>query len=176
MDWSAMDETLLIQLAREGRPEAIEELFGRVWPLVWHWAFGVTGARTQADHVAQEAIYRAFAALDRFESGRPFRPWLKRITVNRAIDALRREVPHVPLTVEPIDTRSDIVEFEGLRSDVIDAVRLLPERQRLVIVLHYWLDCSVEEIASILNIPVGTVASRMNRARSRLKEQIGARF
>src|SRR5437763_16683857 len=85
-----MDETLLVQLARQGHEEAVDELFARVWSVVWHWAYAVTADRSLADHVAQETIYRAFAALDRFDESRPFLPWLKRITVNRAIDELRR--------------------------------------------------------------------------------------
>src|SRR5213593_2340949 len=79
-----MDEARLVALARAGEETAVDELFGRVWPLAWHWAFGVTGDRMLADHVAQEAVLRAFRSLGRFDSARPFRPWLKRITVNLA--------------------------------------------------------------------------------------------
>src|SRR5207237_1595539 len=86
-----MDDAQLVALARAGEQAAVEELFGRVWPLAWHWAYGVTGDRMLADHVAQEAVLRAFSSLDRFDPARPFRPWLKRITVNLAIDELRRE-------------------------------------------------------------------------------------
>lgn len=168
-----MDEALLVQLAREGRESAIEELFGRVWPLVWHWAFAITGDRTLADHVAQDAIYRAFGSLDRFEPGRPLRPWLKRITVNTAIDEVRRERKQE--SVRAILRVRDALDTDrGEHSDVIAAVRALPSRQRIVIALYYWLDCPVEEIASILNIPVGTVASRMNRARSALRDEMEA--
>src|SRR5436189_3406559 len=86
-----MDEAQLVALARAGEETAIDELFTRFWPLVWHWAYGVTGDRMLADHVAQDSILRAFGSLDRFDPARPFRPWLKRITVNVAIDELRRE-------------------------------------------------------------------------------------
>jgi DNA-directed RNA polymerase specialized sigma24 family protein len=65
-----MDEALLVQLAREGREEALDELFTRVWPLVWHWAYAIVGSGALADDVAQETIYRAFAALDRFDAVR----------------------------------------------------------------------------------------------------------
>src|SRR5213596_1817856 len=91
-----MDEAQLVALARAGEETAVDELFGRVWPLAWHWAYGVTGDRMLADHVAQEALGRAFATLDRFDPTRAFRPWLKRITVNLAIDELRREQKHDP--------------------------------------------------------------------------------
>src|SRR5205823_3147059 len=118
-------------------------------------------------------IYRAFAALDRFDESRPFLPWLKRITVNGAIDELRRErragarvTPHgAEPSHDPFDSRVE-------STPIVEAVRRLPMPQRLVIVLHYWLDCPVEEIASLLGIRVGTVASRMNRARAALKAQL----
>src|ERR671934_1748848 len=87
----ATDDALLIELVRSGSEDAAAELFERHWPLVWHWAFGVTGDRGLAEQVAQEAILRAFRSLDRFDAVRPFRPWLKRVTVNLAIDELRRE-------------------------------------------------------------------------------------
>jgi RNA polymerase sigma factor (sigma-70 family) len=89
-----MDESELVDHARAGDAGAIEELIARTWPLVWQWAYGVVGDRTLADHVAQEAVLRAFQSLDRFDPERPFRPWLKRITVNYAIDQLRRQPPH----------------------------------------------------------------------------------
>src|ERR671935_1101803 len=86
-----VDESRLIELARGGDRGAMEQLFEQAWPLAWHWAYGVTGDRMLADHVAQEAVHRAFRTLDRFDPARPFRPWLKRITINLAIDELRRE-------------------------------------------------------------------------------------
>ena len=58
--------------------------------------------------------------------------------------------------------------------DVVAGVRSLPPRQRIVVVLHYWLDTGVEEIGSLLEIPVGTVVSRLSRARAALREQLEA--
>jgi DNA-directed RNA polymerase specialized sigma24 family protein len=84
-----MEETLLVQLARQGNEEAVDELFGRVWPVVWHWAYAVTADRSLADNVAQETVYRAFAALDRFDAGRPFLPWLKSQAESPATTPLR---------------------------------------------------------------------------------------
>jgi RNA polymerase sigma-70 factor, ECF subfamily len=166
-----MDEATLVEEARGGDHRALERLFEHMWPLAWHWAYGVTGDRMLADHVAQEAVVRAFASLERFDATRAFRPWLKRITVNLAIDELRRERKHDPArwselrTVHPFEDRE-------LLDDVVAAVRDLPERQRLVVVLHYWLDTSVDEIAAYLEIPIGTVVSRLSRARATLREAL----
>jgi RNA polymerase sigma-70 factor, ECF subfamily len=166
-----MDEATLVDLACGGDREAMERLFEHAWPLAWHWAYGVTGDRMLADHVAQESVVRMFASLERFDPTRAFRPWLKRITVNLAIDELRRERKHDAerwgelRSVHPFDDREVLDEL-------VTAVRALPERQRLVVVLHYWLDSSVDEIAAYLGIPVGTVVSRLSRARAALREQL----
>jgi RNA polymerase sigma-70 factor (ECF subfamily) len=167
-----MDEATLVERARSGDRRSLEQLFEHTWPLAWHWAYGVTGDRMLADHVAQETVARAFASLGRFDPTRAFRPWVKRITLNLAIDELRRERKHDPArwtelrTVHPFDDREVL-------DQVVAAVRELPERQRLVVVLHYWLDTSVEEIATYLEIPVGTVVSRLSRARAALREELG---
>jgi RNA polymerase sigma-70 factor, ECF subfamily len=169
-----MDDAQLVALARAGEEAAVDELFGRIWPLVWHWAFGVTGDRMLADHVAQEAVLRAFRSLDRFDPARPFRPWLKRITVNLAIDELRREKRQERARTWMAELRA-AAPFEDdpeLLDSLVAAVRELPERQRLVVVLHYWLDTGVEEIGAILGIPIGTVVSRLSRARAALRERL----
>jgi RNA polymerase sigma-70 factor, ECF subfamily len=167
------DDALLIELVRGGSQDAAAELFERHWPLVWHWAFGVTGDRGLAEQVAQEAILRAFRSLDRFDPARPFRPWLKRVTVNLAIDELRRERRHESAPEWMSELRA-VPPFEDaeLLDSVVAAVRTLPPRQRIVVVLHYWLDTGVEEIASLLEIPVGTVVSRLSRARASMRAQL----
>jgi RNA polymerase sigma-70 factor (ECF subfamily) len=85
------DDALLIALAQRGSLDAVAELFERYWPVAWQAAFAVTGNLARADDAAQDAIQRAFAALDRFETGRPFAPWIRKIAANRAIDELRRD-------------------------------------------------------------------------------------
>ena len=104
---------------------------------------------------------------------RPFSPWLKRITINLAIDELRRERRHESAPEWMAELRP-VTPFEDadVLAEVVDAVRALPPRQRIVVVLHYWLDTGVEEIASLLGIPVGTVVSRLSRARAALRAQL----
>jgi RNA polymerase sigma-70 factor (ECF subfamily) len=172
-----MDESRLVELARGGDEQAVRDLFSRVWPLAWQWAYGVVGDRSLADQTAQTALSRAFASLDRFDPERPFRPWLKRITINVAIDEFRRERRRAAATEEWLSELRAVAppdddEARLLDELLVDAVRSLPARQRLVVALHYWLDCGVEEIASLLDIPVGTVVSRLSRARAVHREQL----
>ena len=166
-------DTELIVLARQGSQEAAEVLFDRYWTHAWRTAYAVTADRTLADDAAQEAIEKAFASLHRFDETRPFAPWLKRITVNRAIDHLRRG-RRLELLRDEETTYHSWAVGEAAEDDlrhwaVADAVAALGAGKRVVIVLHYWLDLPLEEIAGILGIPVGTVASRLGRAKNELR-------
>ena len=160
----------LIALARKGSPEAAAILFDRYWPTAWAAAYAVTADRALADDAAQDAIQRAFGALGRFDVTRPFGPWLKRIAVNRAIDYLRSASRVEPLHPWSLSEQAE----EDLRLwAVADAVAALGEAKRLVVVLHYWLDLPLEEIAGVLGLPVGTVASRLGRALEELRVALG---
>ena len=166
-------DTELIGLARRGSTQAVEVLFDRYWPYAWRTAFAVTADRALADDAAQEAIEKAFAALDRFDESRPFGPWLKRIAVNRAIDVLRRE-RRLEVSPDPDAAFHDWSLTETAEEDmrlwaVTDAVAGLGASKRVVVVLHYWLDLPLEEIAGTLGLPVGTVASRLARAKDELR-------
>ncbi len=158
----------LIALARRGSAEAAGVLFDRYWEVAWRAAYAVTADRELADDAAQDAVQRAFGALDRFEETRPFGPWLKRIAANRAIDLLRRE-----RRLAPLDERATACSWDagaaGESRVVAEAVGTLDPQKRIVVVLRYWLDFSVEDIAGTLGIPVGTVASRLSRALAELR-------
>ncbi|HEU0303939.1 MAG TPA: sigma-70 family RNA polymerase sigma factor [Gaiellaceae bacterium] len=156
----------LIALARTGSAEAAGVLFDRYWDHAWRAAYAVTADRALADDAAQDAVQRAFGALDRFDETRAFGPWLKRIAANRAVDLLRRE-----RRLTALDEHAVAYEWDAAGGDraVAEAVGALDPQKRIIVVLRYWLDLSVEEIAGVLGIPVGTVASRLSRALARLR-------
>jgi RNA polymerase sigma-70 factor (ECF subfamily) len=166
-------DTELIVLARKGSTAAVDALFDRYWPYAWRAAYAVTADRGLADDAAQEAIERAFAALHRFDETRPFGPWLKRIAVNRAVDQLRRrrsvEALHDEETTFHAWTIGESAEEDLRLWAIADAVAALGASKRVVVVLHYWLDLPIEEIAGVLGLPVGTVASRLARAKDELR-------
>ena len=166
----------LIVDARRGSGDALAALYRKYWPIAWQWAYAITGNRERADDLAQEAFLSAADALWRFDVERPFGPWLKRILLNAAIDDIRR-LRRSPV---PLDWFDDLrppatAEQERDTGELVDAVRALAPARRLVIVLHYWLELKVDEIAALLEIPYGTVASRLSRGladvRAALEEQ-----
>jgi RNA polymerase sigma-70 factor (ECF subfamily) len=157
----------LVELARRGSREAAAELFSRHWHGAWRAAYAITGRRELADDVAQDAFERAFAALSRFDQERPFAPWLHRIVVNRCLDLLRRERRLVQGEAE-----LDLLEWRDVAAgdhELLEAVAGLSLQRRVVIVLRYGLGYSPAAIAALLEIPIGTVHSRLARALEQLR-------
>ena len=166
-----IDDAALVAGARDGAPDAISALYRRYWPLAWGWAYALTGERGRADDLAQDAVLRAFRSLRTFDEQRPFGPWLKRILLNLAGDELRRLRRGELAEGWMGEWRAPSTDVE-VPDELRDAVRALPPARRLVLVLHYWLDLPLDEIAALLDVPFGTVASRLSRARADVRRAL----
>jgi RNA polymerase sigma-70 factor, ECF subfamily len=169
--WRRVTDASLVRAARRGSEEAMAELFERHWPLMHRAALLITGDAAAAEDIAQEAFLSAIRALDRFDMRRPLGPWLHRIATNRAIDwsrarALRREVSDAG-EVEPA---ASVVE--GMDEELLAALQTLGVEQRAVVVLRYVLDLTPGEIAQRLDLPRGTVNSRLRRGLDALGERL----
>jgi len=162
----------LVERAREGSRDAAGELFRRHWEAVWKAACALVGRRALADDVAQEAFVRAFAALDQFDEQRPLAPWLKRIAVNRAIDELRSERRLRVVEGGEAATPESRAEGQEPEDAVVSAVQRLDVGKRVVVVLHFWLGYSLRQVAELLAVPPGTVASRLSRALAELRADL----
>jgi RNA polymerase sigma-70 factor, ECF subfamily len=155
-------DAALVRAAQRGSEPAVEELFSRHWPDAYRTALLITHDRAAAEDIAQEAFVSALRALPRFDRRRPLRPWLHRIVVNRAIDwararRLRQEVD-VAAVPEPVAPPPDL----GLGELGAAIARLTPEH-RAVVVMRYLLELTPGEIADVLDLPRGTVNSRLRR-------------
>jgi len=161
------DERAWVRGAQAGSASDLEALFRAHWPRAYRAAYLVVHDAAGAEDVAQEAFLAAVRALDRFDSRRPFGPWLHRIVVNRAIDwararALRREVgAEETVAAAPAPESADVAARPA--KDVLGALAALTPDHRAVIVLRYLLEYSPGEIARILELPRGTVNSRLRR-------------
>jgi RNA polymerase sigma-70 factor, ECF subfamily len=174
------EERAWIRGAQSGSASALEALFREHWPRAHRAAYLVVQDGAAAEDIAQEAFLAAVRNLDRFDRGRPFGPWLHRIVVNRAIDwararALRRE------TGEPLfgewdeDTEDNVRIGNPVPEDIAGGLRSLSPEHRAVIVLRYLLDYTPGEIAELLDLPRGTVNSRLRRGLDRLEEILDRR-
>jgi RNA polymerase sigma-70 factor, ECF subfamily len=121
-----------------------------------------------ADDVASDAFERAFAALDRFDEHRPFGPWLHRIVANRALDLLRAE--RRLSGDEPPELADAKPDRHGGDKGLLAAVADLSLERRVVVLLRYGVSMTPKEIATTLNLPVGTVNSRLARSLEQLRE------
>ena len=143
------------------RVEGFEALFAEHWPRAYRTAWLVVHDAAAAEDIAQEAFIAALRALDRFDRRRPFGPWLSRIVVNRAIDHARsRRLRAVP---SPGVVATAPPPPEGWSDELVRALAQLPVDQRAVVVLRYVLDYTPGEIAEMLELPRGTVNSRLRR-------------
>jgi RNA polymerase sigma-70 factor, ECF subfamily len=158
----------LVRRTRRGDREAAAALFRRYWRDAWRAAFAITGRRSLADDVAADGFERAFAALNRFDERRPFGPWLHRIVANRALDLLRAERR---LSDEELPELPDLapVHEVGDRS-LLASVAALSVERRVVVVLRYGVGMTPAQIADALDLPVGTVNSRLARGLEQLRE------
>jgi RNA polymerase sigma-70 factor (ECF subfamily) len=162
-------ERAWIRGARRGSVADFEALFREHWPRAYRAAYLVAGDAAAAEDIAQEAFLAAIRSLDRFDARRPFGPWLHRIVVNRAIDwtrarRLRSEVELGEVVAAPPAPDPDGAAFARIGD-------LSPEH-RAVIVLRYVLEYTPGEIAQLLDLPRGTVNSRLRRGLDRLKEEL----
>lgn len=157
-----IEDRLLIEQARRGSADAISTLFDRYWLLAWQTSFRLLSDRSAADDVAQDAMLKAFAHLGTFRGDSAFKTWLTRIVINTAKDALRDQARRSP------DDAFRSKTFDTANFDEVDSIRgavsRLPDDQRIALVLRYWLDLKPAEISAILQVPTGTVHSRLARA------------
>jgi RNA polymerase sigma-70 factor (ECF subfamily) len=160
-------ERAWIRGAQRGSAEDLERLFRAHWPSAFKAARLVTGDAAAAEDIAQEAFLAAVRNLDRFDRRRPFGPWLHRIVVNRAIDWTRAR--RLRAEVELVEEVSAVPAPEPNGNGFAHLAELPPE-QRAVVVLRYLLEYTPGEIAALLDLPRGTVNSRLRRGLDRLKE------
>jgi RNA polymerase sigma-70 factor, ECF subfamily len=165
-------ERVWVREAQAGSHEAMEALFRAHWGRAHRAAFLIVHDAAAAEDIAQEAFLAAIRALDRFDRRRPFGPWLHRIVVNRAIDwsrarALRREI------AEAVESEAPPEPPAVWSDEVVNALSALDPDQRAAVVLRHLLEYTPGEIADLLEIPRGTVNSRLRRALDRLAAQLG---
>ena len=175
------NEEALIQRAKTGDTEAFAKLVAEHQAFVYNLALWTLGDSHEAEDLAQEAFVRAWLALPRFRGRAKFQTWLYRIVVNlcyNRLPNLRRElaaeadekINHVP--DEIFANPSVQVEIKEQRAFLHQQIEALPERYRLLITLRYQNQLTYEEIAQVLDLPLGTVKTGIFRARIRLREAL----
>ena len=174
-----LDESDLIGRAQRGDTHAYEELVTAYQGIAFRTAYVIARNAADAEDAAQDGFVKAWRALGRFRAGAPFKPWLLQIVANEARNRRRSagRRAHLALraaTEEPSGDAAPSPEAALLsaetRETLLAAVNQLPDDQREILSLRYFLELTEQEVAETLGIPQGTVKSRTARALERLRE------
>lgn len=171
-----MDDSELIACARQGDRQAFGALVTRYQDRVVGMLYHMSGDAHLAEDAAQEAFIRVWLNLNNYKPQHSFRSWLYRIAANAALDSLRREraplVLDEALLADPQAGPELTVEARQKALAIRRAIAHLSPALRLVLVLREYQQLSYQEIAEALDIPTGTVMSRLNSARSQLRQEL----
>jgi RNA polymerase sigma-70 factor (ECF subfamily) len=177
-DPSARSDNELIDLSLRGDTAAFGALVLRYRKMVIGTAYRVCGDPVLAEDIAQDTFVRVWDRLSTYRPKGSFRGWICRIARNMTIDALRRQKPTVDIDDVSLPATAGRPEAAALQSERTVAVRAaimeLPMQTRMALVLREYQGFSYQEIAQSLDIPMGTVKSRLNDARRRLRAALTA--
>ena len=172
------EERRLIDRSAGGDQEAFRQLVLRHHRLVLNVAFRALGEASGAEDVAQEVFVKVYRALPSYRHDKPFVHWLHRVAANTVTDFVRRRKPLIsleslgPLPLAGGGDPQDLAARHDLHRAVRDAIAALPPHYRDTVALQVFGELSYDEIAKALDIPLGTVMSRLNAAKRILREQL----
>jgi RNA polymerase sigma-70 factor (ECF subfamily) len=174
------EDAELVSRIRCGDLDAFEALYHKYKRQLYHTALAITGDSGAAEEILQDGFVRVYAAIERVDVSRPLSPWLYRIVVNLSYNWMNHH-RHWPLALDtliehliagPAASPEHAAEGSELRRMVWGAVASLSFKQRSAVVLFYLQGLSLQEIAYILDCPVGTVKSRLHYACKALREKL----
>lgn len=184
---TSLDDRAMVARILSGEHDLFGDLVKRYEKRIVNYVYRVTRRWEESHDLAQEIFMKVYLALDRYDPKYQFSTWIFRIAQNASIDALRkRGLSEVSLT-RPADEESDGKEWEfpdvgvspyrdlknkELASAIDTAVEHLPADYRELIQLRHFAELSYEEIATMTNLPLGTVKNKLFRARNLLKDQL----
>lgn len=182
------EEKAYIARAKQGDLAAFEQLVLRYEKMVYTLAFRMMDHSEDAKDLSQEVFLKAYRSIARFDERAAFSTWLYRIAMNACIDEMRRRKGKQTLSIEqeqesedgsmqhqiadPGDTPEESLLRQEKRSEILEALGQLSAEHRAVVILRDVKELRYEEIAEILQLPPGTVKSRLSRARRQLKAEI----
>ena len=184
---SAIDDMVLIERAQKGDMQAFDSLVSRYETKAYQYAFRMTRNQDAAADIVSDAFVRVFNALKNFRGQSAFGTWLYRILTNCYLDRKKRDRDKSTVSLDQPTSPGgemerqieddapgpdDLAEQDARETTVQAALQKLPEYQQAMLVMFHVEMLSYEEIAAALYLPIGTVKSRLNRARVALREQL----
>lgn len=177
-----------IKQVLKGDQSAYSDIVSLYQQKLYQVCYRMLGNQHEAEDIAQEAFVRAYTNLHTFDLNRKFSTWLYRIATNLCIDRIRKKKPDYYLDAQVagtdgLDMYSQISSSDRLPEEEVERMELqeriqyeisqLPDKYRTVIVLKYIEELPLQEISEILDMPLGTVKTRIHRGREALRKQLG---
>ena len=160
----------LVQQATGGDLDAFEELLRRLERRVYGFAYQHLRDTEEAHDLAQEIFVKLYRNLGRYDVDRPFEPWFWKLAANTSINYRRKRVPLPAEAGEEVaDDSSSLPRHDPA---LVQALSLLDPSYRLPVLLHYYADLSLEQVAQTLNSSVSAIKSRLHRARAQLRNSL----
>jgi RNA polymerase sigma-70 factor (ECF subfamily) len=182
VDYSTLDDSTLIRLVAHTKAEALSELYDRYSRLVFSLALAVIKDHALAEEITQDVFLRVWENAKTYKADQAkVSVWLTRITRNRAIDVLRQRSAHpeehtadwakvIPSEMHNTNTPQKAVELTSQKERIRAAIAQLPEDQKQALQLAYFQGYTHQEIAKLLNTPLGTVKTRIRLAMLKLRD------
>lgn len=177
-----IDDATLIEQALSGDPESFGELVKKYQDRLYNTVVRFVGCRDEAEDVVQDAFVQAFVKLDTFQHNSAFYTWLYRIAFNVAVSRSRKKRPGLSIDhardltgndpVDPTESPTEHLEREERAAQVHAGLARLSEEHRTILVLREMEGFCYDTIADIIDVPVGTVRSRLHRARMQLRDEL----
>jgi RNA polymerase sigma-70 factor (ECF subfamily) len=167
---AALQAALLVHEASGGDLKAFEELVRRLQRRVYGFAFQHLRDLDEAQDLTQEIFVKLYRNLHRFDHTRPFEPWFWKLAANTTINYRRRRVA-IP-TDRSVDSPDPGAEFAQHDPALVDALAQLDPSYRLPVLLHYYADLSLEQVALSLSLSIPAIKSRLHRARALLRNAL----
>jgi len=178
------DDTELVRRIQTGDMAAFEALFHKYQNAIYRTALAITRDPGAAEEVLQDCFYKTYLNITRITGEGSLSPWLHRVAVNLSCNALKKK----RVWLEPIESIAEhffsdprhspenLAERAELQGTMREVINTLSLKHRIVVILHYLQDFSLPEIAYILDLPVGTIKSRLHHARHELREKLQTQY
>lgn len=162
----------LVLKAKKGDEESFNTLIDQEKDSIYRLAYSYTKSPDDALDVVQEAVYKAYISLGKLKNPQYFKTWLYRITINCAIDFLRKSKKIIYMERDKLEHIGDYIEHGEDRDDILDLRKALNDldlKYKIVVILRFFEDLSLKEISEVLNLPLNTVKTRLYRGLDKLK-------
>ncbi|GAE88592.1 RNA polymerase sigma factor [Acetivibrio straminisolvens] len=165
-----MEIDMLVESAKRGDKKAFERIVQRYHNELYYTALGIVKSGWDALDICQETFLKAFSSLDTLKDVSKFRSWINRILINKCNDNFRKNKGVT--VVDFIENEGFLEDSKEENIDLLNALSLLKEDTRIILTLRYFQDLPIKEIASIMDIPEGTVKSRLSNGLKELRKMM----